>query len=166
MSVLQMELETLKTKVIEAFDNITYPKGFITEHKCEECFEVRKAFLNRDWKQITPKILQENYDKLPLFSPEAFHCFLPAYLIYSLENFAADDVCAFVVYGLMIRKDAEQESTEFQKRRFENFTRMELGIVSEFIDLAIQCGEYDIFIKNLERGKKMLEDNFEAKLKF
>lgn len=157
MSVSQTKLETLKAKVIEEFNNLTYPKGFITEHECEECFGVRKTFLNKDWKQITPRALQENYDKLPLFSPEAFHCFLPAYLIYSLENFTADEVCDFVVYGLMVRSDKNQDSTEYQKRRFECFTKKQISIVSEFVDLAIQSDEYDIFIQELERGKKLLE---------
>ncbi len=70
-------------------------KALLLNMSAKECFEVRKAFLNKDWKEITPKILQENYDKLPLFSPEAFHYFLPAYLIYLLENFVFEDVCEF-----------------------------------------------------------------------
>ena len=102
MSHLQAKFNDLKNRVINIFGNVVYPKGFITEHTCEECFAVRKTFLNKDWKQITPKILQENYDKLPLFSPEAFHSFYPAYLIYSLEHFTEDEVSDFVVYNLMV----------------------------------------------------------------
>lgn len=154
----QEKLKSLKTKIVEAFDNVTNPKSFIVEHECEECFEVRKTFLNKDWKQITEKILQENYDKLPLFSPEAFHCFLPAYLIYSLEHFKEDEVCDFVVYGLMAKQNQIKAKPEYWKNRFQYFSKAQADLVSEFMDLAIQSGEYDIFISEIEFGKQILNE--------
>lgn len=155
----EAESENLIEKVKKAFDDVDYPKSFITEHECEECFGVRKTFLNKDWKAITPEILEENYDKLPLFSPESFHCFLPAYLIHSLTRFAENnEVCDFTVYTLMVKsKEAEQKTTDWQ-RRFQYFTKAQLKVVGEFIDMAIETGEYDIFIAELRRGKEVLEN--------
>ena len=81
MAVSETQLKALKQKIVSAFENVLYPKGDIISHECDECREVRKTFANLAWKTIEPQILENNYDKLPLFSPEAFHFFLPAYLI-------------------------------------------------------------------------------------
>ncbi len=87
MAVSETQLETLKQKIVSAFGDVLYPKGDIVSHECDECCEVGRIFANLDWKTIEPQFLENNYDKLPVFSPEAFHFFLPAYLIYSLEHF-------------------------------------------------------------------------------
>ncbi len=156
MSYSQETFDALKTKIIEAFEYVEYPKGLITEHECEECFGVRKIFLNKDWKQITPKILQENYDKLPLFSPEAFHCFYPAYLIYSLEHFTEDEVSDFVVYNLMVRSKVTVKDTDYWKRKFQYFTKTQINLILEFVDLVIQSGEYESNVLEINNGKQIL----------
>lgn len=140
------EINDLKRKIAEAFDHVDYSKGFITEHQCEECFAVRKTFLNKDWKQITPNILQENYDKLPLFSPEAFYCFLPAYLIYALDYINEDnEVYEFTCYQFMVRNDDEVErNSQRLISRFEHFTKLQIQLVLKFIDTAILIEDYDV----------------------
>ncbi|MBA4122247.1 MAG: hypothetical protein H0X72_07270 [Acidobacteria bacterium] len=162
----QKKLENLKNRIIEVFENVSYPKGFITEHECEECFGVRKAFLNKDWKDITSKTLEENYDKLPLFSPEAFHCFFPAYLIYSLEHFTEDDeVCDFTTFTLMVKCEEIEQKSDYWKNRFQFFTKNQINLVYEFMDLVIQNEAYDIFVSELECGKQILINYVEPTLK-
>lgn len=164
MPYLPESLKELKKKVVEAFDNVTYPEGFIIEHECKECLEVRKAFLNKDWKEITPKILQENYDKLPLFSPEAFHYFLPAYLIYSLENFVFEDVCEFTLYTLTPDKDIKSRPTWWQEK-FKYFTLEQFNLIYEFLELAVEVEEFAYHKTNIERGKQRLKEFVEPTLK-
>jgi hypothetical protein len=157
MENLQTKLTNLKSKVIKAFENVSFPNGLIAEHECEECFGVQKAFFNKEWKEVTADVLKENYDKLPLFTAEAFHCFLPAYLGYSLEHFSEDEVYEFTCYQFMVRKDDEIE--RYSQRlisRFEYFTKPQIKIVLEFIDLAIQTEDYDVMRRELERGKTIL----------
>lgn len=158
------KLELLKSKVIKAFDNISKPKDVIAEHECEDCFEVRKAFSGKSWKQITPEILEENYDKIPLFSSESLHCFLPAYLIYSLEHFAEDEVCSFTAYSFMVKPDDVGKTIDWWKYRFQFFTKEQLHLVYEFMDLVVQDEEFKIFVSELERGKKLLKAHIEPGL--
>lgn len=160
----QEKFDALRTKISEAFDDVSYPKGFITEHECEECFGVRKAFLNKNWRDVSPKILQENYDKLPLFSPEAFQCFLPAYLLYSLEHFKEDEVYDFTVYTLMVKCSEIKENSEYWKHRFQFFTKKQLYLVYEFMDSAIEESEYKHSVKQLKCGKQLLEEYVEPNL--
>ncbi|MBX7173666.1 MAG: hypothetical protein K1X72_22040 [Pyrinomonadaceae bacterium] len=158
MENLHEKLTELKSKIIKAFESVSVPKGFITDHECEECFGVRKAFCNKDWKAITAEILRENYDKLPLFTAEAFHSFLPSYLIHSLEHFAeTDDVYEFTGYQFMVRNDDEVE--RYSQRlisRFEYFTKEQIEVVLEFIDLAILNEDYYVMRRELERGKAII----------
>lgn len=164
MQDLQTKLETLKVKTIKLFDEAESPKGLIIEHECEECFGVRETFHNKNWKEITPKILRENYDKLPLFSPEALYCFLPSYLVYSFEHFTKDKVCDYVAYGFMVRRKEIQEKVKYWKHQFQFFSKEQLNLLYEFIDLAIQDEQYAIFVKELQCGKEVLKDYIEPNL--
>ncbi len=164
MSYSQEIFDALKAKIIEAFENVDYPKGFIIEHECEECFGVRKTFLNKDRIQVTSEILLDNYDKLPLFSPEAFHYFYPAYLIYSLEHFTEDEVSDFVVYGLIVNDKEIVEKTEYLEQRFQHFTKTQLNLVFEFMGLVVQSGAYKFDISGVNNGRQALLKLVELKL--
>lgn len=163
MSDREEKIENLKNKIIEAFDGVSYPKGFITTHECAECFAVRKAFLNKSWREVTPEILEENYDKLPLFSPEAFHCFLPAYLLYSLENFVFEAVCEFTLYTLTPNKEIKTEPIWWQER-FKEFNLTQFSLIYEFLDLAEQDEEFIYHKTNIEKGKQRLKEFVESTL--
>jgi len=160
----QEKLELLKAKVIKAFDNISKPKEVIAEHECEECFSVRKTFSGKSWKQITPEILEANYDKIPLSSPESLHCFLPAYLAYSLEHFAEDEVFSFTTYSFMVKSDDVGKTIDWWKYRSQFFTKEHLHLVYEFVDLVVQDEEFKNLVSGLERGKKLLKAHIEPGL--
>lgn len=164
MSDRKEKIENLKDKIIKAFSNVSYPKDFITNHECDECFAVRKAFLNKSWKEITPSVLEENYDKLPLFSPEAFHCFLPAYLVYSLENFVYEGVCEFTLYTLTPNREIKINPIWWQER-FKEFNLTEFNLIYEFLDLAEQHEEFIYHKTNIEKGKQRLKEFVELTLK-
>ncbi len=162
MPHLQEKLNELKIKIIASFDSVSYPKGNIVEHECDECFRVRNTFLNKNWKKITPKILEENYDKLPLFSPEAFHSFLPAYLAHSLENFVFENVCQFTLYSLTPDKKIKTNPDWWQEK-FKYFTLEQINLVYEFLDIAKE--EFIHYEINIERGKQRLKEYVEPTIK-
>ncbi len=82
------EVEALKARVAAAFADVPPPpEGGLVSHPCEECAGVARSFAGLRWGEAGAEVLEENYDKLPLFTPAAFRHFLPAYLLYSLEHF-------------------------------------------------------------------------------
>jgi len=166
MSIPKEQLETLKLKIIEAFADVPYPKGVIAPHECDECQDVRKTFAELDWKTIDQQILENNYDKLPLFSPEAFHFFLPAYLIYSLKHFEDkyNEVPEFTIYTLTPDKSLKENPTCWQEK-FENFTLEQFNLIYDFLDLAKENKEFESFITNIKRGKERLKEFIEPTLK-
>jgi len=111
--VNKKQIESLKSSVIQAFGEVESPaKENIVEHECEECCGVRKDFTELKWQKASNELLENNYDKIPLFSPTAFNYFLPAYLLYTLRNFDDDfsDVCDFTLYALTPGKTWKDEN--------------------------------------------------------
>lgn len=166
MSISKKQLETLKQKVILAFANVPYPESDLVRHECEECRDIRKAFTNLDWKTIDSKLLEENFGSLSFFSPEAFHFFLPAYLVYSLEHFEDDfnEVPEFTTYTLTPDKEIKENPGWWQER-FENFTKEQFNLIYDFLDLAKSNEEFDEFITSIIRGKERLKEFVEPTLK-
>lgn len=173
MDNISEKLVNLKQRVINAFEYVSVPKGLLTKGECEEgevdCLEIRENFTGKEWRTLTPEILEASYDKLPFFSPEAYHCFLPAYLIYSLENFRDNAnldgslVLEFTGYNFMYH--GKDESNHWKLDRYQNFSKKQLYTIYEFIDLLLQKEDYDEFIIQLKREKQFLIDFVEPNLK-
>lgn len=167
MSVSQEQLENLKQKIIKAFEGVPFPQGIIALHECEECREVRKTFANKNWKTIEPEILEENFGIIPLFSPEAFHFFLPAFLIYSLEHFSDNDTtCEYTIYAVTPSKEtAVKNAIDYWRRKFENFSPEQLNCIYTFLDFVKEDENFEYFFEQADEGKKFLKEFIEPTLK-
>jgi hypothetical protein len=134
----------LRSEIIKAFAEVEQPaKNNIALHECEECRDARKNFTNIKWQEANDKLLESNYDKIPLFSPEAFHYFLPAYLLYTLNNFDDEfsDVCEFTLFAVTPDKSREDESgnvSSYWKEKFSSFTFAQMNVIYQFLELARQ----------------------------
>ena len=91
MDLLNNELKNLRQEILDAFENVAPPKDGIIQHECDDCFAMRDSFIGNDWKTLESKTIEDNSGSLLLLTPDAFHYFLPAYLIHSLENLSANN---------------------------------------------------------------------------
>jgi hypothetical protein len=167
MVTSEEQLEILKQKVKIVFADVPYPKGIIAPHECDECQEVRRTFKNKNWKTIEPEILEENFGIIPLFSSEAFHFFLPAYLIYSLEHFSEkyDTVCEYTIYAVTPDKKSIKNTSNYWQEKFKEFTLEQMNCIYEFLDLVREDENFERFIKEVETGKQNLKEFIEPLLK-
>jgi hypothetical protein len=137
-------IEQLKSEVIKVFAEVEQPaKGNIVLCECEECRGVRKDFTNIKWQKASDKLLEGNYDKIPLLSPEAFNYFLPTYLLYTLNNFDGmfSDVCEYTLYAVTPNKNWKDENgsvTSFWKEKFSLFTSAQMNVIYHFLESARQ----------------------------
>jgi hypothetical protein len=159
MNILKEQLEILKQKIISSFADVPYPKDEIAPHECDECRDVRRTFANKNWKTIEPQILGGNFGIIPLFSPEAFHYFLPAYLIYSLDHFSEkyDTVCEFTIYAVTPDKKSIKKYFDYWREKFKDFTLEQMDCIYEFLDF-VRDDENFVRFKNVETGKQNLKD--------
>ena len=150
------KIEALKIKIDEQFHNTRQPsKSEITVCDCWECLALRDTFFGIDWKTLVPETMEQNHH-LSLFSAEAFHYFLPAYLLHSLSCFSVgSDFLSTTVYSLTPGKE-EPGQAEYWQDKFRLFTDKQLEIVFEFLDLV--RGEPEMYFHHvsIDRGKKRL----------
>lgn len=157
MSPTGEEIEALKARVAAAFADVPRPAaGGLVQCGCDECAGVARSFAGLSWREVGAEVLEENYDKLPLFSPAAFRHFLPAYLLHSLEHFEFAGVCEYTLYQLTPGKE-DGASAAFYAARFEPFTPEQMEAVYAFLDLALRDDGFARHHTSIERGRRRLE---------
>lgn len=83
-----MRRDELRSMIVHAFADVRYPGDdhiVADPDHCPECEDVAAAFRGRHWKELTPALIFERKDALPLLRPEAFRYFLPAYLLACVD---------------------------------------------------------------------------------
>ena len=152
------QIESLKDAITKAFSKAESPaKDDIVEHECEECCGVRKDFTSIKWLKANDELLENNYDKIPLFSPTAFNYFLPAYLLYTIRNFDDDfsEVCDFTLYALTPGKTWKDENGQISSywiEKFRPFTVEQMNIIYRFLELAEQNPIYANQLSSIKRA--------------
>lgn len=140
-------IENLKSKIFESYAGTKQPaKDDIVSHNCEQCQEMRKDFAGIKWQEVNDELLERNYDKIPLFSPQAFVYYLPAFLVYTLNNFDSHSVIGeFTIYALTPDKkwNQDEESLSYWTEKFSFFTDEKMNAVYDFLELSKQNPVYE-----------------------
>src|SRR5690242_3388954 len=85
----------LKDTIEKAFAAVAYPgDNNITRcpYNCAECRRIGEYFKGRDWTGHKIEDLRKNNVALSLFTPEAFHYFLPLFMLASMDSYEKGDV--------------------------------------------------------------------------
>jgi hypothetical protein len=85
----------LKQKIEEAFASVSYPGDNNITHcpyNCTECRRIAEYFKGKTWADHVASELRGHHVALTLFTPEAFHYFLPAFMLVSMETYEKGDV--------------------------------------------------------------------------
>ena len=86
---------TLKQTIEHAFLDVLYPGDNNITHcpyNCAECRRIADFFKGKEWRGQTAAELKNYHVALSLFTPEAFHYFLPAFMLVSLDSYEKGDV--------------------------------------------------------------------------
>ena len=90
-----MMVMALKEKIEEAFAGVPQPDdAYITRcpYNCAECARVAAFFKGKAWKELTVAELKAHHVALTLFTPEAFHYYLPAFMLTSIGAYEKGDL--------------------------------------------------------------------------
>jgi hypothetical protein len=149
MNNLELNKETIKTKIREAFASIPHPREkMISSESLSSELEI-KCFLSKKWtrwEDIPGKIIDYKYDSLPAFSGEGLQFVLPAYMIYALDD-TQSNVGDFVIYNLTAPTRLNNPD------RRERFTSR----FSQFTDKQKEA--IVLFLKYQEREKQSYPNN-------
>lgn len=152
METSQTKLDELRQSILAAFPKTEPPlPENITSHPCEECDGVRDDFSGVRWWVAGPELIDENFDDLPLFTPEAYHYYLPAFLLRALETFESDNlVLEFCVYSLSPTKTPVDDP--WYRPRLEQFTAEQVSVIADFLACIRDDERYFDYYADVERG--------------
>jgi hypothetical protein len=128
---------TIIESIESVFADVPYPgDDRIAEHKdCPECDDIRAHFRGSKWRGHTVNELQQYQSALSLFTSEALHYFLPAFMLVSLGAWDEADDIPFSIMCIFLPSDAESDASQRQYRqeRFEIFTQRQREAVASYL---------------------------------
>jgi Family of unknown function (DUF6714) len=122
----------------EAFAEVPYPgDDNIADHlDCLECDEIRAYFRGKSWRDLKFPELRAFHESLPLFTPEAFHYFLPGYMLATLDDLEQAEMIPYSIITIGGYPDdasnAKEEAQENRKRFTESQRRAIAAWLREF----------------------------------
>jgi hypothetical protein len=147
-----IKLDALRQKILEAFPKIDPPgPENITSHPCKECDGVRNDFRGVHWWAAGDALIDENFDNLALFTPEAYHYFLPAFLLRALNAFDPDNlVLQFCIYSLSPTKTPIDDP--WYRARLNQFTPAQSSVIVKFLECVLEDEGFNNHHRDAERG--------------
>ncbi|MBK9163301.1 MAG: hypothetical protein IPM21_05210 [Acidobacteria bacterium] len=169
LSIMELLIDqNLSRKLVEEIGDIfpeIVPRVPLINHKCEDCLELQNAFSCKSWKEISTELLRAHFANLPLFSPEAFHAFIPAYLVHSIENLDGDDcVSEFTAYAFLPDKvvDEDEGHRNWWVLKLSFFSDEQFNSILGYLDLVEATDEYfdrDLMKRGRQRLLKLREES-------
>ena len=128
---------TIQQSIESAFADVPYPgDDRIADHKdCPECDDLREHFRGATWRGHTVAELQQYQSALPLFTPQAFQYFLPAYMLVSLGAWCEADDIPFSIMYMCLPSDPSEEAglQQHRRERFEIFTPRQREVIAAYL---------------------------------
>ncbi len=93
---------TTRELIENAFADVPYPgDDNIADHQdCLECDDVRAFFRGKSWRQLKFPELQDFHGALPLLTVEAFHYFLPGFMLACLDDWNSAEMIPYSIIGI------------------------------------------------------------------
>ena len=142
------DLEIMIQEIRDAFGDMPYPgTEYITndlEGNDLERKQIREGFSRYEsWLDVSRELLVQERDALPLFEPQGFRFYLPAYMLFALEDYeGADMIPESIVHSLTL-PDAGTELYEFVRERLVLFNEEQRKAVLHFLEYLERCHAED-----------------------
>ena len=130
----------LKIAIEEAFANVPYPgDDNITRcpYDCTECRRVAEFFKGKTWTGHTVEELKPFHIALSVFTPEAFHYFLPAFMMVSMSLYEKGDV---IPDAIRFHFECSQEMKGHFAVRMSKFTPAQRKVIIDYLVLMERRG--------------------------
>lgn len=146
-----MDGPTLIELVTAAFNDVPRPDtNLITSHRCVECDEVRDDLADCTNDAISEELLKYHGSALPLLTAAALRYYLPAYLVYSINNLASA-VTEYLVFHLSPSKPTEP----YYMERRKIFTNREKAAICAYLSFLEQQNECNSLLTGIQDAKRI-----------
>ena len=126
------DADGLRVRIEHAFEGVPYPgDDNITAHLCPECREITEYFRGKGWRDHRVSDLRYHAAALSLFTPAAYHYYLPAFILADIEDPAAADIISdSILFGFT---PTLTEDPTYQRARRQRLSPTQRAVVSEYI---------------------------------
>ncbi len=127
-------METLVREIGEAFAGCAQPSDDELLHPdCMDDVDVLEFYGGVRWQDMTDEMIVYGYAAPTAFSPKAFQYYLPAYLIWTLNNL---DSTEYAAESILLALDPGTEAEmlhDFRKSKFSLFTPAQVAVIKKFL---------------------------------
>lgn len=86
-----MKREAVISLIDAAFAGVVHPGDVLLHPSCRDDTDIRPFYGVRDWRSIDSHLIETSDAALCFFSPAAFQYFLPAFMVWTLDNCSTSD---------------------------------------------------------------------------
>jgi len=154
---------TTRESIESVFADVPYPgDGNITRcthDDCLECDEIAAYFRGTTWRDHTLEQLWEHHSAITMFTPEALHYFLPAFMLQSLGRWEDADMIPHFIAGqfLPAKPDADAGMQQYCTARWSIFSQQQREAIAAFLREYSASGSEPWFAKDTDRVVLRLE---------
>lgn len=158
MNIISDEKEQLRQQILKAFPKVSPPLATnVTYDYYGESVKARDSFNGVKWWLAECELIDQRYDCLSLLTSEAFHYYLPAFLLCALKRFETNNqTLEFIIYSLSPTKTDADDF--WYGDRLKQFTTEQTSIINKFLHHVLSTESMYAFHKDAERGIKKFWD--------
>jgi hypothetical protein len=129
----------LAQEIEHAFATSQYPGDdrLVENPSYWEAPDVVASFKGKNWQEIPVEVLFTHRLSLPLFTPEAFRYYLPAYLIASVLHPNEVDTLTENIFSMLTPPETEGSKMERFLKRVQGFTPEQKASIRAFVKLYV-----------------------------
>jgi hypothetical protein len=143
---MNSSLMAARDLIMSAFADVPYPgDDHITSHQdCLECEAIARYFCGTSWRDHQLAKLWEYHAAIALFTPQAFHYFLPAFMLATLEHPQDADLIPHSIASQFTRplQTENDERCRYFTDRFSLFTAPQRAAIAAFLRGYAATGEF------------------------
>jgi Family of unknown function (DUF6714) len=153
-------IDALKSQIVAAFAHVEYPGDWCLRDSNEgdEPYLLEQDFKGKsDWRVLDPKFIDQAPDgygsALGFFSDEAFHFYLPAYLLADIDGLLErNDPVYHLTHGLRNverserinpRRYGERTWFDYASHKFAMFNRAECAAIVAYLRHKCEIVDFD-----------------------
>lgn len=109
---------------------------------CPECKDIVAHFRGTAWRDHTLEQLWEHHSAISMFTPEALHYFLPAFMLQSLGYWKDFDEIPFSIacQFLPSKPDAGTDEQQYRAKRWAMFNREQREAIAGYLREFLTSG--------------------------
>lgn len=149
-----MDQKRIRDAISEVFARLEPPTSDrLTSDLFDDSAVLRELLSFRPWWTLDGGTVDKCSDKISLLTSEAFHYYLPAFLLRSLAPFSPKNTTLeFTIYNLSPTKT--EENDPWYSDRVSKFTPEQISVVRDFLSCILKDERMYNFFKDAERGMR------------